>query len=84
LDENTPDWMSDWPSYSPDLNPIENVWSIISKKLCEKDYESLDALEKNMKVVIESLSSEDINNIILSMPDRLKAVIRAKGGNTKY
>ncbi len=56
----------------------------MSKKLCEKDYESLDALEKNAKVVIESLSSEDINSIILSMPDRLKVVIRAKGGNTKY
>jgi transposase len=63
LDENTPDWMSDWPSYSPDLNPIENVWSIISKNLYKQDYEYLDALEKNMKVVIRSLSSEDINTV---------------------
>ena len=27
----------DWPSYNPDLNPIENLWSIIKQKLEKED-----------------------------------------------
>ena len=31
----------DWPAYSPDLNPIENVWAYIKGKLSGKKFISM-------------------------------------------
>lgn len=30
----------DWPPYSPDLNPIENLWSVMKRRLSGKLYSS--------------------------------------------
>lgn len=75
-----------WPGNSPDLNPIENCWAFLKSKVYSRSNTSMEILKNN----IEDIWNNDaeiktmIKNCIESMPDRIKAVIKAKGGPTKY
>ena len=64
--------MEDWPATSPELNPLENLWSIVDRKVHEKEISSTKALEKRIKTVIASLPAETVNNVINSMPQRVR------------
>ena len=77
-----------WPSYSPDLNPIENVWAILKHNV-EKKVKSIVATKKNVSKEVfialvekewENLPSEVITNNICSMSNRIKACIKMEGG----
>ena len=61
----------DWPDNSPDLNPIENIWGIMSKRIYSSgSFSDLFSLKKKIKEVWNSLDQEIIQNVILSMPDQ--------------
>ena len=68
----------------PDLNPIENLWGIAKRKM--RDMRPTNA--KELKAAIEaswsSITPQQCHRLIASMPRRIKAVIHAKGGPTKY
>ena len=77
--------MLEWPGNSPDLNPIENLWSIIKNKVSEKHPASLGALPSAIKKVwVKEISSDYCCKLIESMPHRLQEVIKNKGGHTKH
>lgn len=77
----------EWPAQSPDLNPIENMWSLLKRRL--NDFDSApkgmeDLNERVTKVWYEQMKPEDCQKVIDSMPKRIEACIKAKGRWTKY
>jgi len=74
-----------WPAHSPDLSPIENLWADVKKRLEEKHGEIPKAqLWKVVEDEWNATSQEFCKQLFASMPERLAAVIHAKGGYTKY
>ena len=75
-----------WPAQSPDLNPIEHIWVHLKKKLAEYEtsLNEIHELWERIQVDWEGILAKDCQNLIKSMPRRVQAVLKAKGGYTKY
>lgn len=76
-----------WPAKSPDLNPIETLWDRIKDYIQEKYPQAHRSYPKLKTAVLEawdSITNEEVIELIASMPARCKAVIEAEGWHTKY
>lgn len=84
LENNGVCYMADWPAQSPDLNIIENLWSIVKKNVSKHTPMS----KFNLWEIVQSEWYKIENKIIIdlfdSIPRRIKAVLKNKGLNTKY
>ena len=69
-----------WPSRSPDLNPIENIWSIIDANLVTSKLTSPEELSAELETLWLSITRETCMSLVESMPRRVKACYSAKGG----
>lgn len=75
-----------WPSRSPDLNPIEHVWDAIARNINARPQvaDSLQQLRDWVQQEWNDLSQAYIDDLIDSLPRRIRAVIEAHGRHTKY
>lgn len=74
----------EWPSQSPDLNPIENLWNELGKKIGCRTHKNRDELFQDLSKEWENLPSTMLRDLVDSMPRRLEAVVKSKGYPTKY
>ncbi len=75
-----------WPPYSPDISPIENLWAIIKRKL------HVTAIVSRPELIVKVQdiwrTDPDIvrhcEELIRSMPRRIAACVAARGGPINY
>lgn len=81
----------DWPARSPDLNPIENAWSLLERRKNEEidnRIKKKQSLPKNkaemfelLKLCWNQIDNDLILNIYSSFLPRLKLVLNNSGSN---
>ncbi len=58
----------DWPANSPDLNPIENLWGIVKRKMRDTRPNNADELKATVKETWASIPPQQCHKLITSMP----------------
>lgn len=94
------DWLADqdfavmaWPPYSPDLNPIENLWALLKAKIYElhpeikgmpDNEETLQILTAAAQEAWSEIDTDMLEKLAVTMPNRVKQVIDNDGWYTSY
>ena len=78
------------PARSPDLNPIENIFHIVKRRLRQDALdqqitrEDFAAFSARVKTTLETIPIDVVDRTILSMGKRINEIIKRKGQRIKY
>ncbi len=75
-----------WPPQSPDLNLIAHLWDGVEREIHIMDVQptNLQQLCDAIMSIWTKISEECFQHLVEFMPRRIKAVLTAKGGPTRY
>ena len=75
-----------WPSKSPDLNPIENIWNNVKRRVndLEININDKETLWNNLLEIWNETSEKTCKEYIETMPKRINDIIKAKGSYTRW
>ena len=77
-----------WPPYSPNLNPIENLWALLKAEIyrlypeletAPDTVETLDLLIQAATEAWQSLDEDILDKMAVNMATHVEAVLAAKG-----
>ena len=93
VSRSTMNWMDEhnikrmeWPAYSPDLNPIENLSGILVQRVYANGQQFDNAYQLRQALVQkwQEIETETLECLSLSMNNRIFEVLTKNGANTKY
>jgi len=73
-----------WPPNSPDLNIMENFINMWKDRVAAHAPTTKESLKLWIKKEFYRFSSDDIKNLVKSVPGRLRMILNAKGGHIPY
>ncbi len=76
----------DWPPQSPDLNPIENLWSIMKEKLWRERAQiknERDTWKMAQEIWYKKIPQEIVQKMYKRMSERCSKVVKQKGMRIK-
>ena len=83
LNSNVPEVM-DWPSNSPDLNPLENLWAIVKRNVEKCRPKNLSELESFLGEKWDNIPNSLLISLVDSMSRRCNEVIEKNGERISY
>jgi len=83
LRDNIPE-VIDWPSNSPDLNPIENLWSIVKKNVEKKMLQNISDLRHFMIEEWGDIPQSTLIGLVRSMKRQCELIKESNGARIPY
>ena len=83
MDEQVPEIL-EWPSNSPDVNPVENLWSIMKRRVEKRRPSNHDELDQYLHEEWQNVDISIVINLINSMRKRCLALIASRGERISY
>ena len=89
--EQVKDWLKQktiqtlpWPSFSPDLNPIENLWDEFERRIKRHQPKNLEELELQLTQEWSNIELSVLEKLIDSVASRLYECVKTKGYPARY
>lgn len=73
-----------WPPNSPDLNPIENAWAWMKRRVYAQHNNSLEELWEAVQRQWDALPVSTCKALMMSLPTRKARCLERDGGYTGY
>ncbi|KAJ5471900.1 Transposable element tc3 transposase [Penicillium diatomitis] len=82
-----------WPSHSPDLDPIENLWSLLKAEIyklrpdlihMKNNDTTKQILVETAQIAWQNIDIKHLGHLTETMPNRVQAIIDSDGWYTAY